>query len=77
MVEAACNALLQRAIDSGGVRPDVGIRDLLGLVNALARADGRHDRTSGEENRLLMLALTGIVTNSRQGPAVDRAREAG
>ena len=62
MIAAAGGALLQRAIGSGAVRPDVGIHDLLGLVNALARADGGHDRTSEDENRLLMLALTGIMT---------------
>jgi len=61
MVSAAGSPLLDRAIDSGAVRPDVTIHDLLGLVNALALADGRHDRTSGEENRLLTLALTGII----------------
>jgi len=62
MIAAAGGALLQRAIGSGAVRPDVGIHDLLGLVNALARADGGRDRTSEDENRLLMLALTGIMT---------------
>jgi AcrR family transcriptional regulator len=61
MVAAAGGALLERAISSGAVRSDVDIRDLLGLVNALAGA-GRRGRTSGDENRLLMLALTGIVT---------------
>ena len=61
MVAAAGGALLERAIGSGAVRSDVGILDLLGLVNALARAGGR-ERSSGDENRLLMLALTGIVT---------------
>ena len=59
MVTAAGSTLLERAIDSGSVRSDVGIRDLLGLVNALA--GGGRGRTSGEENRLLMLALTGIM----------------
>jgi AcrR family transcriptional regulator len=58
---AAGDTLLERAIDSGTVRSDVDIRDLLALVNALARAD-RHSRSSSDENRLLMLAVTGIVT---------------
>jgi AcrR family transcriptional regulator len=61
MVAAAGGALLERAIGSGAVRSDVDIRDLLGLVNALARAGGERARTSDQENRLLMLALTGIV----------------
>jgi AcrR family transcriptional regulator len=61
MVAAAGGVLLERAISSGAVRSDVDIRDLLGLVNALAGA-GRRGRAAGEENRLLMLALTGIVT---------------
>jgi hypothetical protein len=55
-------ALLERAISAGAVRPDVDIRDLLGLVNALARAAHRHGRAAADENRLLMLALTAIVT---------------
>ena len=62
MIAAAGGALLERAIDSGTVRPDIGIRDLLGLVNALAQAGGGHGRAQGDENRLLLLALTGIVT---------------
>lgn len=61
MVAAAGTALLQRAIDSSAARPDIDIRDLLALVNALARADSGHGRTSGDDNRLLMLALTGIM----------------
>ena len=67
MVAAAGTALLQRAIDSGTVRPDIDIRDLLALVNALARADSGHGRTSGDDNRLLMLALTGIMA-AREAP---------
>jgi len=63
MVAAAGSTLLEHAIGSGAVRPDVDIRDLLGLVNALARAGGGHDHT-GDENRLLTLAITGIVTRS-------------
>jgi AcrR family transcriptional regulator len=62
MIAAAGGALLERAIGSGTVRSDVDIRDLLGLVNALARAGAGHDRTPGSNNRLLMLALTGILT---------------
>ena len=62
MIAAAGGTLLERAIGSGTVRSDVDIRDLLGLVNALARAGAGHDRTPGNDNRLLMLALTGIVT---------------
>ena len=60
MVSTAGGALLERAIASGSVRPEVGIRDVLGLVNALA--GGGPGRASGEENRLLMLALSGIMT---------------
>jgi AcrR family transcriptional regulator len=62
MVAASASALLERAIDSGAVRPDVDVRDLLGLINALARVGDGHGRTSGDGNRLLMLALTGIMT---------------
>ena len=68
MITASGRALLQRAISSGTVRPDIGIHDLLALVNALAHASGPHDRTPGDENRLLMLALTGIATR----PALER-----
>ena len=67
LISAAGDALLKRAIDSGTVRPDVGIHDLLRLVNALARAGGGPDRTPDAENRLLTLALTGIITR----PATD------
>jgi hypothetical protein len=67
MISAAGGALLERAIGSGAIRPDVGIHDLLGLVNALARVGGGHDRTPDDENRLLTLALTGIVAR----PAAD------
>jgi AcrR family transcriptional regulator len=66
MVAAAGAALLGRAIGSGAVRPDVDIRDLLGLVNALARAGGGHAGTSGDDDRLLMLALTGIMTRPKR-----------
>jgi len=69
MIAAAGSTLLERAIDSGAVRPDVDIRDLLGLVNALSRADRGHDRAAGDENRLLMLAITGIVDDQRTDPA--------
>jgi hypothetical protein len=55
-------ALLKRAIGAGAVRPDVDIHDLLVLVNALARAGGGHGHASADQNGLLMLALTGIVT---------------
>jgi len=61
LIAAAGDTLLGRATASGAVRPDVDIRDLLGLVNALAMAGGRTGRTPGDENRLLMLALTGIL----------------
>jgi AcrR family transcriptional regulator len=69
MIAAAGGALLERAINAGAVRPDVDIRDLLGLVNALARAADRHGRAAADENRLLMLALTGIVTRPPAAPA--------
>ena len=62
MIAAAGDALLERAIGSGAVRPDVDIRDLLELVNALTRAGGGPGHTPGDENRLLMLAITGIMT---------------
>ena len=69
MIAAAGGALLERAIGSGAVRSDVDIRDLLRLVNALARAGGGHGRTAGDENRLLMLALTGILTRPADSQA--------
>lgn len=65
MVAAAGQALLEEAIDSGAVRQDVDIRDLLGLVNALARAAGGDGRTSRDADRLLMLALTGITASDQ------------
>ena len=77
MVAAAGGALLEEAIGAGAVRSDIDIRDLLAMVSALARSGGAHGRTPDNrtpdnhppgrhppenENRLLMLALTGIVT---------------
>jgi hypothetical protein len=62
MIAAAGGLLLERAIGARAVRSDVDIRDLLGLVNALARAGSGRDRASRDENRLLMLALTGLLT---------------
>lgn len=61
MVAAAGSPLLERAIETGAVRPDVDIRDLLGLVDALARAGG-HGRSSDSGDRLIVLALNGITT---------------
>jgi AcrR family transcriptional regulator len=66
MVAAAGNTLLQHAIRSGTIRPDIDIRDLLALVNALARA-GNGDIPQGE-SRLLNLALTGIMTTADPSP---------
>jgi AcrR family transcriptional regulator len=63
MVAAAGSILLDRAMDSGAVRSDVDIKDLLKLVNALALAEGRNGGTPDDENRLLTLALTGIMTS--------------
>jgi AcrR family transcriptional regulator len=62
MIAAAGGLLLERAIGARAVRSGVDIRDLLGLVNALARASSGRDSASGDENRLLTLALTGILT---------------
>lgn len=61
MVATAGSVLLERAIESGAVRPDVDIRDLLGLINALARVGG-HRHTPSDGDRLLTLALNGIMT---------------
>jgi hypothetical protein len=41
MIAAAGGALLERAISAGVVRPGLDIRDLLGLVDALARVADR------------------------------------
>jgi AcrR family transcriptional regulator len=57
MIATAGDVLLRRAIDSGAVRPDVDIHDLLALVNALAQVSQGSDT-----HRLLMLALNGIMT---------------
>jgi AcrR family transcriptional regulator len=76
MIAAAGDALLERAIGSGAVRPDVDIRDLLGLVNALAMAGGGHGRSAGDENRLLMLALTGIMARPAGSTTTTGVRQA-
>jgi AcrR family transcriptional regulator len=61
MIATAGAALLDRAVDAGAVRSDVDISDLLKLVNAIALAEGRNGDTSDDENRLLTLALSGIM----------------
>ena len=69
-ISAAGSTLLDRAIESGAVRPDVEIHDLLALVNALARAHGEPGHKPGDGNRLLTLAITGIMTSPpEQDPA--------
>jgi AcrR family transcriptional regulator len=73
MIAAAGGTLLERAISSGAVRSDIDIRDLLGLVNALALAADAHGRATADENRLLMLALTGIATRPPASPSPSSA----
>lgn len=71
-VAAAGDALLERAIDTGAVRADVDVGDLLGLASALtrtgrSRSGGAGEAAPGEENRLLTLALTGVLNPPRPG----------
>lgn len=57
MVSAAGAVLVDAAVASGAVRPDVSISDLLTLINAVSLATG-NDAARGRQ--LLDLALTGI-----------------
>jgi AcrR family transcriptional regulator len=59
-VEAAGTALLDMAVQTGAVRPDLHMADLLALVNAIATAAESGDRQ--RTDRLLRLILEGIAT---------------
>ncbi|MEV7088798.1 TetR family transcriptional regulator [Streptomyces sp. NPDC093085] len=59
-LRAAGARLLTRAQESGDVRPDVPIRDLLQLTNAIALAAEQSPDDPGLADRLLTLTLTGL-----------------
>jgi AcrR family transcriptional regulator len=58
-VEAIGTSLLQRAQDSGTVRADVTLRDVITLVNAIAMATETTEE--GEADRMLAIVLSGIA----------------
>ncbi|MFE2945175.1 TetR/AcrR family transcriptional regulator [Streptomyces sp. NPDC059255] len=59
--------LLARAQESGDVRSDVSIRDLLQLTNAIALAAEQSPDDPRLADRLLMLTLTGLRAQTPQG----------
>jgi AcrR family transcriptional regulator len=59
-IREAGNALLQRAQESGTVRPDVAITDLLQLTNAIALAAEESPADPQLADRLLTLTLRGL-----------------
>jgi AcrR family transcriptional regulator len=58
-VEAVGTSLLRRAQDGGTVRTDIGLRDVITLVNAIAMATETTDDC--EADRMLAIVLTGIA----------------
>jgi AcrR family transcriptional regulator len=58
-VESIGTLLLERAQDSGAVRPGITLRDVITLVNAIAMATETSDE--GEGDRMLAIVLAGIT----------------
>ena len=58
-VEAVGTSLLKRAQDGGSVRTDIGLRDVITLVNAIAMATETTDES--EADRMLAIVLAGIA----------------
>jgi len=58
-VEAIGTSLLKRAQDGGTVRADIGLRDVITLVNAIAMASETSDES--EADRMLAIVLAGIA----------------
>ncbi|MBO1334754.1 TetR/AcrR family transcriptional regulator [Streptomyces sp. VRA16 Mangrove soil] len=71
-MRAAGQALLTRAQESGAVRQDVSISDLLQLTNAIALAAEETPSDPDLADRLLKLTLRGITHSS--GPAGDTSQ---
>jgi AcrR family transcriptional regulator len=69
-VQVIGTSLLQRAQDSGTVRTNVTLRDVITLVNAIAMAAETTDK--GEADRMLAIVLTGIAQPSRKEPTRKR-----
>ncbi|MGN9846319.1 TetR/AcrR family transcriptional regulator [Nonomuraea sp. H19] len=65
MIVNAGEDLLTRARQASAVRPDVSIRDLLKLVNAISLAAEQEPDGVAEADRLLNLALAGVRPASR------------
>lgn len=61
-VEAVGTLLLQRAQDGGVIRPDVTLRDVITLVNAIAMATETTEE--GEADRMLAIVLAGITRSA-------------
>jgi AcrR family transcriptional regulator len=62
-VEAIGTSLLKRAQDGGTVCTDIGLRDVITLVNAIAMATETADES--EADRMLAIVLTGIGQQRR------------
>ncbi|WP_344487882.1 helix-turn-helix domain-containing protein [Nonomuraea monospora] len=65
MLIEAGGELLRLAAETGAVRPDVSIIDLLTLVNAISLATEGSTGAAGEAARLLRLAVEGVRTTTR------------
>ncbi|WP_250573952.1 TetR/AcrR family transcriptional regulator [Nonomuraea sediminis] len=60
MIVDAGESLLTRAKQAKAVRPDISIRDLLTLANAISLAVEQEPDGAAQADRLLTLALTGV-----------------
>jgi AcrR family transcriptional regulator len=65
LIRAAGKSLLIRAQQSGTVRPDVGISQLLRLIHAIAMAT---EQTPGEADQLLSLVMDGLRAQTAPPP---------
>ncbi|UCM86870.1 TetR/AcrR family transcriptional regulator [Streptomyces marincola] len=61
MITAAAGELLDRAQRAGAARPGVRVEDLLALVSALSLAAEQRDDDEGRANRLLDIAVNGVL----------------
>ncbi|MGP3965179.1 TetR/AcrR family transcriptional regulator [Nonomuraea sp. 3N208] len=67
MITSAARALLQRAQQTGAVRPGILAEDLLALINAISLATEHHDDDE-QANRLLDIGIGGIRGQAAQSP---------
>ncbi|WP_069814696.1 TetR/AcrR family transcriptional regulator [Streptomyces sp. TP-A0874] len=75
-MHAAGGALLERAQRTGAVRPEIDIDDLMRLTKAIALAVEETPEDPGVADRLLMLAVTGLLVDRGPGHPALRSSPA-